>query len=583
MVTLQVDRYVSVPMSDGVVLSADVYRPQKEPSPVLLLRTPYNKNEISLHSAMLHPFDALEEGFAVVVQDCRGRFASEGTWEPFVDEADDGYDTIEWIADQSWCDGRVGIMGASYLGVTTWQAVIADPPHLEAALPMITAGNLHDGWTYTGGAFELGFNLRWTTVSLAGRALQFMEAPEAELTALRREYTELFDNLEEWMSQLPHGQVPLLSEELASFYATWTDHPTYDDYWEQLDVTEHVESISVPVLEVAGWYDKFSRGHFDVASAIHDRAPERVREDHHLVVGPWEHISLFKHTPTVTGDRDFGFESSMASIVDGLVIPWFAHHLQDEQNEIAELPRVRYFMMGEGEWRESAGWPVATATETLYLDSNGEANTRFGDGRLLESQPSSGPSMDRYEYDPLDPVPSRGGNTLMQPVAYPGVKDQSVVEERDDVLVYTSPRMMDALPVVGQPEVKLFVSSSAPDTDFTAKLVDVGPNGYCANVAEGIRRARYRDSMSDPEFMTPGETYELSVELGPTAHRFQQGHRVRLEISSSNFPRFDRNPNRRVPVAEASREEVQTAVNQVLHDTARPSRLLLPVAERTSR
>lgn len=579
MTTLEIDRDVSVPMSDGVALSADIYRPADEPCPAVVLRTPYNKNELSLHASMLHPFDALDRGFAVVVQDCRGRFASEGTWEPFVDEADDGYDTVEWVADQPWCNGRVGITGASYLGVTTWQAVVADPPHLEAALPMITAGNLHDGWTYTGGAFELGFNLRWTTVSLAGRALRFLEAPETELDALRREYVDLFDSLEERMANLPHCDIPLLTEDLASFYDTWTDHPSYDDYWEQLDATEQVESISVPVLEVAGWYDKFSRGHHDMADAIHEWAPRSIRENHHVVIGPWEHISLFKHTPTVTGDRDFGFESAMPTVVDGLALPWFAHHLQDEDNEMADQSRVRYFTMGANEWRESDEWPVADDTVTFFLDSDGGANTRTGDGRLRRSQPSSGAAMDTYEYDPLDPVPSRGGNTLMQPVGYPGVTDQASVEMRDDVLVYTTPRLMEPLSVVGQPEVALFVASSAPDTDFTAKLVDVEPDGYCANVAEGIQRARYRNTPSDPEFMSPGETYELSVKLGPTAHRFQRGHRVRLEVSSSNFPRFDRNPNQAVPVSEAGRQVVQTAVNQVFHDGTRPSRLLLPTGE----
>lgn len=570
-------RDIETEMRDGTLLSADVYLPGEGTYPAILLRTPYNKNEISLHAGMLHPFDALSQGFAVIIQDCRGRFESEGEWAPFVHEATDGYDTVEWIASQQWSNGRIGITGASYLGITTWQTVISNPPHLDAALPMITAGNPYNGWTYSGGAFELGFNFRWTTVSLAGRRLQFLEESEESLSALHEKFIELFDNLPERLENLPHSDVPLLTNDLAPYYDTWFKHPTYDDYWEQLDVTENIDSISVPILEIGGWYDKFARGHFDVADAIEAEGPESLRENHHVVVGPWEHISLFKHTPTLTGERNFGLESSMPTIVKDLVLPWFSYHLQDEANEIKDLPRIRYFTTGDHEWRESDHWPITSETRTLYLNSQGNANSRSGNGRLLDSIPDEGSSVDSYEYDPLDPVPSVGGNTLMQPAAYPGVKDQSTVEEREDVLVYTTPRLTKEVRIAGRPNLQLFASSSAPDTDFTAKLVDVEPDGYCANLSEGILRMRHRGQGTDSEFMTPGETYQFSIELWPTAHTFHPGHRIRIEISSSNFPRFDRNPNAKVPVHEADESDIRIALNRVFHDADRPSQLILPI------
>lgn len=577
MMDVTIERDVTVEMRDGVKLKADVYRPAEGSHPALLVRTPYDKNEISLHADMLHPLDAVEHGFAVIFQDCRGRFGSDGEWEPYVCEGPDGYDTVEWVADQSWCNGRVGITGASYVGVTTWQTVISDPPHLEAALPIITAGNLHNGWSYTGGAFELGFNYWWTTASLAGGALDFLDVSEEQLQEWLQEYVPIFDNMPERMRDLPLQDVPIF-EDLAPYYQTWLDHPSYDEYWEQVDVTKHVDSISVPILEIGGWYDKFTRGHFDTADAITEDADEDIRDNHHLIFGPWEHLTQFSLVPTVTGEREFGVASAMPEIVDELTLPWFAYHLQDEDNEIGDLPRIRYFQMGDDEWRVSDEWPPMSENTTLYLDSAGAANTRDGNGRLIQQKPQES-GIDSYQYDPLNPVPSQGGNTLMQPAGNPGVQDQSEIESREDVLVYTTPRLTEPVEVLGRPEVTLFVASSASDTDFTGKLVDVKPDGYCANISEGILRARYRNSMAEPEFMQPGDTYELTVELWPTAHTFKTGHRIRLEISSSNFPRFDRNPNAEIPVAEATEDDMQPATNQIIHSQEHPSRISLPLTE----
>lgn len=570
-----IERDVGVEMRDGVELKSDVYRPQKGAHPTLLLRTPYDKDALSLHMDMLDPLDAVEHGFAVVFQDCRGRYASDGEWEPYFCEGQDGHDTVEGIAEKPWCDGRIGITGASYAGVTTWQAVITDPPHLEAALPMITAGNLYDGWAYTGGAFELGFLKQWTTTALVGGAFDFVDASPEQLQDWLQAYVPLFDDLSEKMHDLPLNEVSVF-EDLAPYYQEWLDHPSYDEYWQEVDVTNQVDSISVPILEIGGWYDKFTRGHFDTADAIDGTADEFVQENHHLVFGPYEHLTQFSLVPNVVGDRNFGLGSVMPETVDELMLPWFAHHLQDADNKMADLPRVRYFQMGDDEWHTSDDWPPASETETYYLDSGGAANTRDGDGTLSGDRPQGARTIDSFSYDPTDPVPTQGGNTLMQPAGDPGVKDQSEVEMRDDVLVYTTPRLTEQVTVVGRPEATLFATSSAPDTDFTGKLVDVEPDGYCANISEGILRARYRNSMAEPEFMEMGEVYEMTVDLWPTAHTFNPGHQIRLEVSSSNFPRFDRNLNAAVPVAEATQNDIQTATNRILHGTNHPSSLRLP-------
>ncbi|WP_231187283.1 CocE/NonD family hydrolase [Haladaptatus sp. DYF46] len=575
-----VDRDVPAKMRDGTVLRADVYRAAKGRQPAILVRTPYGKDDLSVLADLCNPFEAVERGFAVVYQDCRGRYASDGDWTPYVDEAADGYDTVEWIADRPWCTGCVGIGGPSYLGITTWQAVIADPPHLEAALPLFTAGNLHEGWAYTGGAFELGFSLTWAVHALAGGALAARETVSEASVELHDRYVETYETVAERLAELPLTDAIAPISDLVPAYERWLEHPAYDAYWDRVDVTENIESASVPVLEVAGWYDAFAKGAFDIADAVAAAAPSMCDDDYHLVVGPWDHRTARSATPTYAGEKDQGYSSALAPVLDELVLPWFAHHLTDRSTAVADLPRIRYFRMGDATWQTFDGWPPAIRRSTYYLDSGGEAATNADDGRLVEPQPTDGSVVDSYRYDPLDPVPSVGGNTHMHPFGKPGVSDQSEVEGRDDVLVYTTPPLASPVSVVGRPALTLFVTSSAPDTDFTGKLVDVEPDGYCANITEGICRARYRNSSTDPEFMTPNQTYEVPVELWPTAHKFAADHRIRLEVSSSNFPRFDRNPNVAGPVHEADEADVQIATNSVRHGPNHPSKLSLPVRKR---
>ncbi|SFS36861.1 CocE/NonD family hydrolase [Halostagnicola kamekurae] len=565
---------VMIEMRDGVELATDIYRPAADGEyPALLMRTPYNKAEESIPAGT---DIAVENGYAVVLQDVRGRFDSDGTFDPFVFEAEDGYDTIEWIADRSWSDGQVGMLGSSYVGMTTWQAALADPPALEAIAPMITPSDYYEHIKYPSGAFELASAFGWT-MQVISQGMEGGQLEDADPEAIETFTEEVAANPMEYMRYRPLEEIPSF-DELAPYWHDWHQHSTYDEFWAELDVTKGIDGVDLPVLHAGGWYDIFLTGHTEVYRSIQDDGSERMRENHHMIIGPWDHLT-FGTSETTVGDRDFG-DQSASTMVSERILPWFDHHLKGEETGATRYPDVEYFQMGDDEWREDTRWPPDHEPTTYFLTSDDGANSRHGDGKLTESSVKSGSTVDSYEYDPTDPVPSVGGPVLNPAVVPPGVRDQSTVEERADVLVYTSEALPEPVSVAGQPSVALFASSSAPDTDFTAKLVDVEPDGYAANITEGVVRARYRESLEDPSFMTPGTVYEFDLDLWPTAHTFAQGHRIRLELSSSNFPRFDRNPNAEIDeISKATEDDVQSATQQVLHDEDRRSRLTLPVVD----
>jgi putative CocE/NonD family hydrolase len=574
MVRINVDRDVSVETPDGIALATDVYRPADEGEyPALVMRSPYGKSHVG--ETMFQPVEAAERGYAVVVQDIRGRLGSGGDWEPFVNEREDGYHAVEWAASQSWCDGHVGVVGTSYLGVTAMSAVVSDPPHLDCALVGFTAGNLHDGWVYSGGAFELGFNLMFGR-NLSWDALGKADLSRDEMGAAKRALVAAATDPAATAETLPLTDIPLFESGVAPYWHDWLEHPSYDEYWEGIDITADAQQVDVPVLHVTGWYDAFARSEFDLYEAIASDASEAARTNQYLVVGPWDHVAPMSVSMSKVGDREFGPAAvSGPALLNSEAFEWLDSWLKE--GAAPDIPPVRYFDLGTGGWKTADSWPPDSTAGTWYLDSGGAANSQSGDGRLVET-PGRGP-MDSYEYDPADPVPSCGGRSLMASIQDGGIADQSVVEEREDVLVYTGPRLTRALSIAGAVTTTLHVSSSAPDTDFTAKLVDVEPDGYCVNVAEGILRARYRDSRSEPSFIDPGEDIELTVDLGHVAHTFEPGHQIRLEVSSSNFPKYDRNLNVRTVPALADADDMQVATQQVFHDVERPSRLTLPVVE----
>ncbi len=558
-----VDRGVAVKMRDGTILRADIYRPKAEGKfPVLLERTPYNKGTSCGVCSQ-----AAERGFVAVIQDTRGRYSSDGEWYTFKHESDDGYDTIEWAAALPYSNGKVGMWGASYVGATQMLAAIASPPHLAGIFPIVTASNYHDGWTYQGGAFEQWFNESWTS-GLAQDTLN-RRVDRKNQSALK------------WVSKLPLASYPLFdlgfSEGpgwLAPYFLDWLDHPGYDDYWKQWSIEDHHSKILVPAYHVGGWYDIFQGGTLRNYAGIKAQGGSNAaRRGQRLLVGPWYHGPFTGKS----GDVDFGPEAR--GDTDELMLRWYDYLLKGKATGNEREKPVKIFVMGENRWREENDWPLARARPTrFYLHSSGHANTLDGDGRLSTAVPQT-ESPDHYVYDPSDPVPTRGGGLCCDNDRLAsGAFDQRPVEARDDVLVYSTPAWKEDFEVTGPVSLELYVSSSAADTDFTGKLVDLWPNGFAQNLTDGILRARYRNSQEKAEFMTPGETYKLTVDLWATSNVFRAGHRLRLEVSSSNFPRFDRNLNTGEDQGHATR--MVKATNTVLHDREHPSALVLPVVPR---
>lgn len=578
---LVIDKNIMVAMRDGIELATDVYRPEGAgPFPTIMQRTPYDKEQ----PALLHfSFDVLrgaQAGYAVVVQDTRGRFASEGDFDPFADDAADGADTIEWAAAQPWSSGRVGMVGGSYFGATQWLAATQAPEALKALAPFVTTDQYYESWAYQGGAFQLGFNLHWTLLFLAlGEVQRRMGHGEATVEDLGGLIAAV-DRNDELYQRLPLRDVPELGD-AAPYYQQWLDHPTYDEFWKGTAPRESYGNIVAPALNMGGWYDLFIKGTIENYLGMKEQGgSEDARRLQRLVIGPWAHGPVAGWFP----ERSYGVMSGVdAADITGLQLRWFDQLLKGEDTGVEDDKPVRIFVMGANIWRDEDDWPLPdTDYVDYFLRSGGAANTAHGDGMLAE-EPADNEPEDVYLYDPRNPVPTVGGPTFLPGLllgANAGPRDQRSVEQRSDVLCYTTAPLTEPLEVTGPVELILHISSSAPDTDFTGKLVDVAPDGRAENLTEGILRARYRESLSEPAPMEPGRTYELRIDLVATANVFATGHRIRLEVSSSNFPRFDRNTNTGGTIAEETLEDAQPAVNRVHHSTETPSRLILPVIRR---
>ena len=577
-ISLKIESDVAVTMRDGVTLYADIYRPEGDGSfPTILQRTPYDKTN-ALSATMLDPIRSAKAGFAVVIQDTRGRFASEGEFYAFRDDIDDGYDTVEWAAAQAWSNGNVGMYGASYVGATQWLAAASRPPHLKAIAPTVTASNYHDGWTYQGGAFELGFNMSWTLLQLTLANFKNVSGVQDVPRERRGQLMHAVDNMTEGFDFLPTKDFPELDSGLAKYYYDWLAHPDFDEYWQKLCIEDRHSEIEVPAMHTGGWYDIFLGGTIrNYLGMKESGANETARSGQRLVIGPWAHGA---RGSTMVGRHYFGIMADPAATdIDGMHLRWFDHWLNDGKNGITEEAPVRIFVMGDDVWREEQEWPLARAQESkYYLHSGGKANSTNGDGSLGTDCPQAEPP-DVFLYNPADPVPTTGGALCCNPYyAANGAYDQNEVEERQDVLVYSTPPLERDVEVTGPVTVTLWASTSATDTDFTAKLVDVCENGCARNLTDGIIRARYRDSMSNPTLLEPGRAYCYEIDLWATSNVFKAGHRIRLEISSSNFPRFDRNTNTGNIIAEDT--ELRPALQTVFHDAQQASYVSLAIVPR---
>jgi len=571
MATILIDKNVMVPMRDGVRLATDVYRLEgAPPEPVLLARTPYDKEHIIAASNAFDILRAVQAGYVVVIQDVRGRFASEGEFNPQFQEGRDGVDTIAWTVAQPWSRGIVGTFGGSYLGCTQWLAAREQPQALRVMAPMVTPSDMYEGESYQGGA-NVFHSLRWAVSisrdEIPRRVARGWVPPEGGADL----------DVNTVLAHLPLNDHPLLHD-LVPFWGDWLAHPTADAYWRTISPCAGYEQINAPALNISGWYDIFLWGTFQNYQGMRQRGgTPHARQNQCLVIGPWSYSNFTGSFP----EREFGTAGSLDALdLTGLQLRWFDRWLREVDNGIEQEPPVTLFVMGIDRWRAEADWPLPdTQYRPYYLHSTGQANTLHGDGSLSVESPGNEVS-DVYLFNPLRPVPTVGGQVILPGGNAIGPRDQCTVELRDDVLVYSTLVLDRPVEVIGPIELRLFVASSARDTDFTGKLVDVYPDGRAMILTEGILRARYRTSMTEPELLEPDAIYELRLDLWATANVFLPGHHIRLEVASSNFPRFARNSNTGGEIASEAASRYRPVINRIFHDAAHPSRLILPIIER---
>jgi putative CocE/NonD family hydrolase len=562
---VRIESDVRVRMRDGVTLSVDIYRPRKEGRyPAILIRTPYNNNT---EQAVAQGKWFAERGYAVVQADVRGKFDSGGEFYPFRHEPDDGFDTDEWISKQEWFDGRLGTMGGSYVGFTQWSQALRGSRVLTAMAATVTTPDTYGNWFYTNGALNYAFALSWGAVSIDGRVAQFTGAYD---------WPDVYRTL-------PIINAPASAGHRAPHYRDWLSHPYRDTHWNALSHEDKYDAVGVPILTVEGWYDIFLRGALQDHMAVRARGrTDLARRGKRLVIGPWVHSTGRRNnTPAGQAADPNAFDFGAAAEVDlqRVYLRWFDYWLKGIQNGVMDDPPVRIFVMGENYWRDEQEWPLARANYTqFYLASGGRANSLLGDGTLSMTRAAAADS-DTYTYDPANPVPTLGGNLCCAQQVPSGPWDQRAAERRDDVLVYTSEPLTSPVEVTGPISMKLFASTTARDTDWTAKLVDVAPDGFARNVQDGIVRARYREASGKAgTLIEPGRIYEYTIDMWATSNVFLTGHRLRLEISSSNFPRFDRNLNTGDDPSTGT--TMMSARQTIYHSVRYPSHLILPIIPR---
>ena len=539
---------VRVPMRDGATLSADVYRPDtNQKVPVILVRTPYD-NGVAAQVAAGKWWAA--RGYAYVVQDVRGRGESDGEFYPLVHEAEDGDDTIRWCGTQAWSNGKVGMTGSSYLGWTQLYPAGMKNPNLAALFTIVAPPD-----PYRNFPMQLGVlsppTVSWL-VNTAGRTLQ--DISEHDLASVYR--------------TLPLRDMDEKLGRHIKAWKDWVDHPTLDDYWKQQAFQERMLDATVPVYHVSGWYDDVLVGTLENYVALATRAKDMAeRERQWLLIGPWGHGV---NRSTRMGAIDFGTDAVID--LNGLQLRWFDHWLKGIDNGIEREPHVKLFVMGENQWRTEREFPMARTVATkYYLHSNGRANSLFGDGTLSMSAPTTDEPVDRFRYDPMNPVPF-----ITEPDFHQigGPDDYQAVERRDDVLVYTTDALAAPVEVCGLLRATLYAASSARDTDWTMKLLDVHPSGFAQRLNDGIVRARFRKGYDREVMLTPGSVEPYELDLWGTCTRLASGHRLRVEVSSSAFPKFDRNLNTGGPLGKESSGGV--ASQTIYHDRAHPSHIVIP-------
>lgn len=578
----RVERDVMVPMRDGVRLATDLWIPNvDEEVPALLVRGPYGKDvALGGHHGPPIPnmFPFLDSGYAVIWQDSRGAFGSEGRWTPLVDEPHDGTDTIAWLRDQPWCDGSIATYGASYYGFTQWAAASLAPEGLKAIAPTSTTTDYYSApWYSDGGAFSYHTVWWWAHVMAFTDTQRALAAGDGDVAMLARVAQSLAGDEQRALEATPADQT--LLTEYWPWYSDWVAHDGRDEYWQSLSVADKAAAVTAPALSICGWFDFFVNNATRTFAHMKAAAGSaEAREGQRLIIGPWDHL----HQMGVYPDRQFGLAADAAACdLTGAHLRFFDRWVRNRTEALDGDAPVRIFVMGIDQWRDEQGWPLPDTTYVDYfLDSDGRANTHAGDGTLSPIAPTA-EAIDTYNYDPMMPVPSLGGRTNGPAAANrAGPADQRAVETRADVLCYSSAVLEEPVEVTGHISLELYVASTAVDTDFTGKLVDVHPDGKVLYLTDGILRARYRDTRTNPSPLESGRVYAITIDLAVTSNVFLPGHRIRLEVSSSNFPRYDRNLNTGKPAREQTLSDAVVAKNSVLHGPDHLGKLTLPLIRR---
>ncbi len=530
--------------SDGVKLVANVYRPDTpEKSPTILVRIPFTqtwKNNLAID--VIGEFWA-SRGYNVVIQGTRGRYRSGGSFYPLRDERRDGIETLHWLSRQPWFDGRLGMWGGSAFGYTEWVLADQQRPGPSALIVQIASTDF-GGMFHPGGAFSLESALFWAVRS---------RGPE--------DIDPSFKDLERGFDGFPLIEADNRAVGQIPFFDDWAVHTPGDEYWLSIDGEQRTRTVKAPMLLMAGWSDPFLPTQLRDYDEIKRHADPKVARDTRLIIGPWTHADPIRFPEG--GDAGSYRKASLAPS-----IPWFDHFLRGQPLDSQFHAPVRLFVLGENKWRDEQEWPLKRAVPTpFYLGSGGRANSASGDGRLSTAPPSESERSDEFIYDPRAPVPTRGG-AMLGPRA--GMLVQADVEQRSDVLVYTTETLGRDVEVTGPIRAELFVQTSAPNTDFTVKLVDVHPDDRAYNICDGIRRRDY-----DPNDQRPTR---IEIDLWPTSMLFRAGHRIRVEISSSNFPRYDRNPNTGGNIA--TQVNPVAARQAIFHRPGAASHILLPLVPR---
>jgi putative CocE/NonD family hydrolase len=540
---------LTVPMRDGVLLAANLYRPEAAGAyPAILVRTPYDKR----NPIYGYPFIGgvfASQGYVVVIQDVRGKFGSQGEFYPLVNEGADGADTVQWIARQTWCDGRVGMFGVSYFASTEWLAAPRAGPALRTIVPVFSSQSGYDPW-FDRGVLNLSLTVAW----------HYQNDTKTWRPMSRARWRRGI-----WAVPLADADEAMGASN--PIYEDWLSHPVPGAFWDPMSVDEETAQITAPVLFIAGWYDPFLPRMLEDYRRVRESAGGDAARASRIIIGPWTHTVESQFDDLKTGP-EARFLWQLPTI-----LRWYDRWLKDEDNGFDAQGPIRLFVMGKDQWRSEQEWPLArTRYTSYYLHSAGAANSAAGDGALGLSAPQR-ETPDTFLYDPRNPVPTIGLDA--HHIISPGPKEQYKVERRKDVLVFSSDALAEETEITGPIRLVLYAKSSAPDTDFTATLVDLRPDGTPVDLCSGIVRARYRESLGSPSFLAPGTVFRYEIDLGATSVVLDPGHRIRLYVSSSDFPRHDRNLNTGEPFGFGRR--IEAAMQTVFHDAAHPSHLLLPV------